>query len=329
MATGGTSGGDWGREGSRLVSRPLTPGDADEVARLASRWPGGGAFRTAFAHALDTWRGAPVDHLPGTLAVENPAGGFLALGSVAVSVDVLHERRADVRFVLHPELATSSLAFVFLDALERQAVERLGALGAAGGDADVPSVARVTVIDDTVAAQHLESRGFALAHAEDDMACVRPAVEASFDGELLPWHEDTASDFFHAYEAAFGDRPGFPGWSERVWRAFATEYDEFAPTLSRVAMQDGRPLGFLITALAPTDATTGAHIVQVGVAPEARRRGVARALIADLVSRVSAEVPVFTLSVNADNPSAAALFHSLGYETRQRRSVYRKVVSAS
>ncbi|MDF1700349.1 MAG: N-acetyltransferase [Planctomycetota bacterium] len=280
-------------------------------------------------HALDTWSGAQVDHLPGTLAVENPAGGFLALGSVTVSADVLHERRADVRFVLHPDVAGGSLAFVFLDALERQALERLGVSRAAGADADVPSVVRFTLIEDEAVARHLESRGFAFAHAEDDMACGRPEVEAAFDGELLPWREDTASDFFRAYEAAFGTRPGFPAWSERVWRAFATEYDEFAPTLSRVAVRDGRPLGFLITALAPDDATTGAHIVQVGVAPEARRRGVARALIADLARRVPADVPVFTLSVNADNPSAAALFASLGYATRQRRSVYRKVVSAS
>jgi ribosomal-protein-alanine N-acetyltransferase len=56
------------------------------------------------------------------------------------------------------------------------------------------------------------------------------------------------------------------------------------------------------------------HVLNVAVAPEARRRGVARALLAEVEARAAAEGAArATLEVRRSNAPAIELYRSLGY----------------
>ena len=85
--------------------------------------------------------------------------------------------------------------------------------------------------------------------------------------------------------------------------------------------------------LAGEDQTTGflavrwiadeGHVQTVGVVPEARRRGVARALLDQAASEGRRRgVTAWLLEVRADNTSARALYENLGYAEVGRRPRY-------
>jgi len=83
-----------------------------------------------------------------------------------------------------------------------------------------------------------------------------------------------------------------------------------------------RPQAFLFDTLLGTSG----EIVTLGVAPGARRRGAARALLADLFARArSLGVATLTLEVADDNLAALALYESLGFDRLGvRRAYYRR-----
>ena len=84
----------------------------------------------------------------------------------------------------------------------------------------------------------------------------------------------------------------------------------------------GRPQGFLFDMLLGP----AGEIVTLGVAPGARRQGVARALLEDLLARGRAQgVASLTLEVAEDNAAALALYRGLGFEPAgTRRDYYRR-----
>ena len=68
------------------------------------------------------------------------------------------------------------------------------------------------------------------------------------------------------------------------------------------------------------------EILTLGVAPEMRRRGVARALLGDLIDRArSSRVERLLLEVAADNAAALTLYASIGFARQGlRRHYYRR-----
>jgi ribosomal-protein-alanine N-acetyltransferase len=65
------------------------------------------------------------------------------------------------------------------------------------------------------------------------------------------------------------------------------------------------------------------EILTLGVAPEVRRHGVARALLADLIARTRAGgVERLLLEVAADNTAALALYDSIGFVRQGTRRRY-------
>lgn len=86
------------------------------------------------------------------------------------------------------------------------------------------------------------------------------------------------------------------------------------------------PVGFLFDLLA----SPAGEIITLGVAPEARRRGAARALLADLFARARARrVRAITLEVAADNRPALILYESLGFSRAGLRAGYYRRPDAS
>ena len=123
--------------------------------------------------------------------------------------------------------------------------------------------------------------------------------------------------FFAVYAAAFGDRPGFPGWPQQRWAEWISADDDFRPELTLLATVRGADTGFIV-------GDAAGWIAQMGVAPAARGQGIGARLISEAVRLMrAAGESTITLNVNADNPHAIALYRRLGFIRAGRRAKYR------
>ena len=85
------------------------------------------------------------------------------------------------------------------------------------------------------------------------------------------------------------------------------------------AVADGRVLGYVGMMYVLDEG----YIANVAVAPEARRQGVGRALIAELLRRADElELAFVTLEVRPSNSAAIALYSGFGFEPVGRRKNY-------
>ncbi|MFI5894845.1 GNAT family N-acetyltransferase [Actinoplanes sp. NPDC051513] len=130
------------------------------------------------------------------------------------------------------------------------------------------------------------------------------------------WSGETAGRFHAVYRDAFKDRPGFPDEPVAEWIAEYDEDEEFRPGWSvLVSLPELGDVGFVTAALG--------WIVQVGVAPQARGRGIGAALMRESLARMAADgAGEAWLNVNVNNPGAAGLYRRLGFADRGRRSRY-------
>jgi ribosomal protein S18 acetylase RimI-like enzyme len=95
----------------------------------------------------------------------------------------------------------------------------------------------------------------------------------------------------------------------------------FDPQRWWLARAGGAPVGVLL--INPTLEGDGWEVAYVGVVPEARRRGFGRELMGKaLFEAKAAGQPHVTLSVDARNRPARALYHHLGFEPLEVREVF-------
>jgi ribosomal-protein-alanine N-acetyltransferase len=88
---------------------------------------------------------------------------------------------------------------------------------------------------------------------------------------------------------------------------------------ARLAEEADQPLGLLFAVILADEA----EILTVGVAPRARRRGIARLLLEDLFARARAlGARRVVLEVAADNNAALALYEAMGFRTVGLRHGY-------
>jgi mycothiol synthase len=141
-------------------------------------------------------------------------------------------------------------------------------------------------------------------------------VERPSEVLLRPWQDDLVGEFFAAYQAAFADRPGFPGWSQGQWLDWTAGDEDFRPGLSLLATgQAGEPAGFVTV--------SGNWIVQAGVVPGWRRRGVGTLLVRAAMAGVSADgADACWLTVATNNPGAISLYRGLGFARAGCRARY-------
>jgi len=171
------------------------------------------------------------------------------------------------------------------------------------------------------AASLLGSRGLRPVFAEDvlwiDLTWFDGRPRWPAGTAVTTWSGELAERFFDVYAAAFRSRPGFPAPAAAEWIAENEGDDEFRPGWSLLAHVPGIGDAGFVTAAA-------GWIVQVGVIPAARRRGLARALVTEALHRMAVDgEPEAWLNVNVDNPGAARLYHELGFTPRGRRARYR------
>ena len=185
-----------------------------------------------------------------------------------------------------------------------------------------PATLRVATEGLTLEAERLYTRfGFAQTFAE---AVMRRATDAPIPDAPLPqgvtlveWTPERAEAFYTAYAASFADRPGTPGWTAAEWIAWATDDEDFRPDLSLLALSGATPVGFVIG--------SNGWLVQMGVRPEWRARGLGGALIAEVFRRFQRDgQPHILLDVNVNNPGAAQVYTRLGFKTIGRRARYER-----
>jgi mycothiol synthase len=162
------------------------------------------------------------------------------------------------------------------------------------------------------------SRGLRQVFAEDvmriDLTTGAPRPPWPPGATLAAWSDATAPRFYAVYDAAFRERPGFPGWTAAEWIDGVAE-DEFRPDWSVLAtVPDVGDAGFVTAGIGWID--------QVGVVPAARGRGIGAALIGEALARMRADGATHAwLNVNVDNP-AAGLYRRLGFVDKGRRARY-------
>ncbi|XVV14702.1 GNAT family N-acetyltransferase [Actinoplanes sp. CA-131856] len=165
------------------------------------------------------------------------------------------------------------------------------------------------------------SRGLRRIFAEDVMRIDLsgpPPEPAWVDGAtVVSWSSEVGRRFHAVYEAAFRERPGFPGVPAEEWITENEEDDDFLPGSSLLVSVPGVGDAGFVTAARD-------WIVQVGVVPAARRRGLGAALVSAALGRLRADGSDHAwLTVNLNNPGAAAVYRRLGFEHRGRRGRYR------
>jgi len=109
-------------------------------------------------------------------------------------------------------------------------------------------------------------------------------------------------------------------FAEDAWDAAALESIlAMKGAEARLAEEAAQPVGLLFAVIVAEEA----EILTLGVAPRARRRGIARLLLGDLFARARAlGARCVVLEVAADNSAALALYESIGFRTVGLRHGY-------
>ena len=141
---------------------------------------------------------------------------------------------------------------------------------------------------------------------------------------LADWRPELGEQFYRAYDPAFRDRPGFPGWSPEEWVSHVVGND-LVPEWTLLARAGDQPVGFGIGCVDLTANPRGGYIWQTGVIPIWRRRGVVSAILAEMMRRMYADgAPRTQLIVNINNPGAILAYEQLGFTTIGRRARYER-----
>jgi mycothiol synthase len=141
---------------------------------------------------------------------------------------------------------------------------------------------------------------------------------------LANWRAELGEQFYRAYYPAFRDRPGFPGWSAEEWVSHVVGND-LVPEWTLLAQAGDQPVGFVIGCSDLTADPPGGYVWQTGVIPSWRRRGIASALLAEMMRRMQAAGTLWTqLVVTNDNPGAVLTYERLGFTTIGRRAQYER-----
>jgi ribosomal protein S18 acetylase RimI-like enzyme len=254
-------------------------------------------------------------------------GAFSPDGSLAACASVRLVKAADVQRILIegyvlPALRRQGLGTRLMDWSETQAPSLF--------TVDSPTrQLRVNTESLSEPADRLyRARGYQLADEQlvmrRDHAIPLPEISLPPDVTFTDWDPALADEFFQAYHAAFRERPGFPNWNIDQWvDNWTSDNDHFKPGWSILARAAGEPAAFLMASSDPPDC----FVMQVGVVPSQRRRGLASAIITETMRRSLAAGAVSTqLTVATNNPSAIQTYISIGFETIGRRAKYDRPV---
>ncbi len=159
-----------------------------------------------------------------------------------------------------------------------------------------------------------------------DLSLALPHVTPPSFVSYLTWDAQSIHAFFTIYQAAFRERPGFPGWEEEEWIHWVSDNPLFRPDLSFLAVVQGQAVGFVTNA--EDEATLGqnGYLIQVGVPPQWRDQKLGSALVVRSLQAWQEEgKKAVILHVNSNNPEALRLYQQLGFAIVKRRGKFRQL----
>lgn len=263
-----------------------------------------------------------------TLCAVDSRGQLAATAWVTCDASLKHEYRVFLDGRVHPGYRGRGLGSFILGWMEARASQMLSAF-----EESRPRVLRIDFYnrgEDAVAL--FEQQGFQFVFAEDemrrDLSQPIPVLELPRGMTLVSWTPERAALFFDVYQDAFRERPGFPSWTEDVWRHNFAEGADFRADLSLLLLDGAEPTGFAICHV-ESDEEQGSGskgwIAQMGVRPAWRKRGLGSALLCEAMRRFRSKgLRWAALDVNTDNPKARRLYQRLGFERLKTYTSFQK-----
>jgi len=133
------------------------------------------------------------------------------------------------------------------------------------------------------------------------MTSIRPATQAD---------EAVLRELWEEFEAELGHEPYQRETWEEAWEDLSVAVEE---GVALIAEDDGHAVGFVFCVLGDRGRHT-AHVTDIYVRPEARRRGIGRALLAELIEPArGADLAHVSLEVLVRNSEARRLYERLGF----------------
>ncbi|MCA1057501.1 GNAT family N-acetyltransferase [Rossellomorea aquimaris] len=188
---------------------------------------------------------------------------------------------------------------------------------------DVTNVKCENITEEII--QNYKQKGFELVFQEYVMEHTLteiPQIESSFPVIFKSWSPSLKEQFFEVYQTSFKDRPGFPGWPMEKWVEWISSGADFLPERSYLATINNHSVGF-ITSDKETDKI--GYIIQVGVIPELRGKGIAAILTCKCLEAFRYDgMTSATLHVNQNNPGAIKLYERLEFKTVRKRGTFER-----
>lgn len=182
---------------------------------------------------------------------------------------------------------------------------------------------------DTSATRLFERFGFAVARYFLDMvAPTTPAPVASLaDGlRIAPYERARERDLHAVHTAAFRELWGYQERTFESWAPLTVHSESFLPELSRLALAGDAIAGYVLSYA--SDVPGRLYIGHVGTAGDWRRKGVASAVLAEVLDEAGrAGYTHASLDTDAENPTGAAgIYAKVGFVVEQRVVAYRRAV---
>jgi mycothiol synthase len=305
-----------------LSVAPLTPADVDDAAALlaeAETVDDTGEHYSA-EDLTEWWVNDLVDLHRDGVAVRDRDGALVAWATVLALPTFRDAFRIDLEARVHPARRREGIGRALLGwqiARGREIhVERHPASPA------VLAVAAPTTMPSLGGllrrAGFGEERWYSVMERRLDELPVAPAVDGV---QLVPFTWDRDDEVRRAHNASFTEHHGSAERDTTTWQTLFTGQRAFRPDLSVLALEDdavvGYALGYVYEADSGARGYDEVHLGQIGVLPSARGRGLASALIAEVLRRAAgAGCSHAGLEVDTGNVTGALrLYESLGFHT--------------
>ena len=304
--------------------RACRDGDAAAVTELinAILAAGGGHGGHVVAEIEDVLRHEVKDLAADTRVVTDAAGGLVGVALVPVPPE--GGDRVELIGGVHPGRRGAGIGRELL----AWQLERAAARHAEVAPGDVWQASVVAGVADAPAIRLYERLGFTVVRYFLEMAApvTPPPVVPAVDGlRITPYHTGLERAVYAVHSAAFRELWGHQVRDLAAWTALTVRSEAFRPELSRVAFAGDDIVGYVLS----YDGGPGRlSIGQVGTAASWRRRGVASALLAEVLG-AAGRSGCTTAALDADtgNPTGAAgIYAKAGFVIEQHIVVYHKPV---
>jgi mycothiol synthase len=309
-----------------MSARPLADDDAAAVAALlaaAEQVDDTGEYPDA-EDVAEWWHGWGLDAQRDGLAVCDAAGVVVAYATVTASAAFRGRFNIDLEGRVRPDLRGRCIGRALLAwQLDR------GTAVHAERQPQEPAALRVEVPGSMASLEGLVRRaGFGAERWFQEMQ--RPLTDLPdrppADGvDIVPFDWGRDDEVRRAHNTAFTRHHGSSERDPEAWQSLFTGQRNFRADLSRLAIADGAVAGYALAYVFEADtAARGSREVslgQIGVLPEARGRGIAGALIADVLRTAAAnDCQGASLGVDTENVTGALrLYEGLGFRPIRTR----------